>query len=447
MEPAAGIRMEPAGQPSSLAMAQLQIPGVPSLLLEVLADAAAGDRLALVGGAVRDLLLHRVHNDPWRGLPDLDLVVEPEGDEAAAPLLARRLAASGRLPLCTWSEHGAYGTVEIALQLSGGDGEAQAKAGVEPGGLTVLLDVATARREIYPVAGENPVVSFGSLEDDLARRDFTINAMALLLGDRLLLLDPHGGQRDLAQRLLRFLHPDSLRDDPSRLIRAARYQARLGFQLAPDSLDQVNSTLNRWPWPWRPGDPADQAPAALGTRLRMELELLLERERWPAALEALQGWGALVLLDAALQADRSWRRRLLWAERLGLPRIAAFLALADDPPALAARLQLPHRQQRLLAAFLTLRRQLADPAAPEPSTPSAWAEWLEAPGRPPECVALALAAALGPRRPLLRWWLRWRHLRAAISAKELIELGVPAGPALGERLRLLRAERLDQERL
>lgn len=441
------MRMEPAGQDSPQPIAQLQLPGVPPLLLTVLAEAAGSDRLALVGGAVRDLLLHRVHNDPWRGLPDLDLVVEGDGCEAAAPKLAQRLAGSGRLASCDWREHGAYGTVEITLQLDlAGEPAAAREGGGDAGSFIALLDVATARQEHYPLAAANPVVRFGSLDDDLARRDFTINAMALLLGERLVLLDPHGGQRDLQQRLLRFLHDASLRDDPTRLVRAARYQARLGFSLAPESRALVERTLQIWPWPWQPGDPPEQAPAALGTRLRMELQLLLERERWPAAMEALQGLGALALLDTTLQADPSWRRRLRWADRLGLPRIVALLAVADDPVAIAERLQLPDRQQRLLHGLQELRRRLAAPANADRRSPAAWTALFEAPGLPPETAALALAAAIGPRRPLLRWWLRWRHIRPALTAQALIDQGVAPGPELGRRLRRSRAERLEHER-
>jgi poly(A) polymerase len=418
------------------------LPGIPASLLEELVRAAGDDRLALVGGAVRDLLLHRVHNDPWRGVPDLDLVVEPSGAAVASLPPAHRLARSlcrllGPAVVTECREHGAFGTVELELLLAQG---------------SLLLDVATARRECYPVPAENPQVSFGCLEDDLARRDFTINAMALLLpGEPTpVLLDPHGGQADLEQRQLRFLHPGSVRDDPTRILRGARYAARLGFSLAPASLAQLRDTLARWPWLWRPGDPPASAPPALGTRLRMELDLLLERESWPLALSALQEWGALPLLDGALQADRGWRRRLAWAGRLGLPRMAALLVGAGDPLALAERLQLPHRQHRLLAHFLQLRDRLraaaVDPAADPRWLPSRWCALLEAPGISPDAVALALAAALGPRRPLLRWWLRWRHIRSPIAAEQLIAEGLRPGPVLGERLRQLRAERLDRER-
>ncbi|MBD2550362.1 CCA tRNA nucleotidyltransferase [Microcystis elabens FACHB-917] len=416
----------------------MDLPGVPPELLENLAAAAGTAPIALVGGAVRDLLLHRVHQDPWRGLPDLDLVVEgpPDAVASAAVRVARELESRSDGRLLAWREHGAYGTVELEMSMAGFG--------------TFRLDVATARRERYPVAAANPVVSFGSLIDDLARRDFSINAMALRLakdGEATppVLLDPHGGQADLRDRRLRFLHPASLRDDPTRLLRAARYAARLGFQLETESLVQAQQTLKDWPWPWRPGDPPERAPAALGTRLRKELELLLEREPWPQGLEALQGWGGLGLLDAALQVDGSWRRRLRWADRLGLPRLMALIAAADDPLRLALRLQLPHRQQQLLAGLKELRARLEEASAAD--SPLTWTARLEAHGLPAEAVALALAVGVEPRRPLLRWWLRWRRIGPAISARELIEAGAPAGPALGERLRRSRAGRLELERL
>ena len=433
----------------------VEIPGVPPLLLQALSAVGASQRLALVGGAVRDLLLHRVHNDPWRGLLDLDLVVEGPGS-ALVEQLEQELAVRGQPDAITSSQvHGAYGTVELELAV---------------GGQSLLLDLATARLETYPVPAENPQVRFGALEDDLARRDFTINAMALvfagLADGSQQLLDPHGGQGDLGRRLLRLLHPQSLRDDPTRLLRGARYAARLGFDLAPDSLSQATTTLAAWPWPWRFGDPPQQAPAALGTRLRMELELLLEREPWPQALAALQRWGALVLLDPLLQADSTWLCRLRWAQRLGLPLMVVLIAGASDPLALAERLQLPHGQHKLLASWLALRERLAEEvvagnvdgqgqsADPKGLDAARWCALLEVPGCAPEAVALGLAASAGGihpwrqwRRPLLRWWARWRHIQAPLQASDLIAQGVEPGPALGARLRQLRAEALAAERV
>lgn len=417
----------------------MQLPGVPPALLQQLVAAAGGRRLALVGGAVRDHLLHRLHNDPWRGLPDLDLVVEGTAEEIAAntppaPSLAaalRRALGPEGVPVIT--EHGGFGTVAVELHL--------------PDGGIWLLDLASARQEHYPEPAENPVVRLGRLEDDLARRDFSVNAIALLLdadGRGVHLLDPHGGQADLQTRRLRLLHPGSLRDDPTRLLRAARYAARLGLDLDAPSLVQVRSTLAIWPWSWRHGDPPSLAPPALGTRLRMELELLLEREPWRSALEMLQRWGGLRLLDDALQDDRDWPKRLHWAHKLGLQPSPALIIGGAYPLALAERLQLPHRQQHLLAQVLKLRCRLAE-VSPAPSCPSAWCALLENPGLAPEAVALALAAGSRPRGPLLRWLACWRHVKAPISASELmVQEGLQPGPRVGERLRQLRAEQLDQ---
>ena len=207
----------------------MEIPGVPPQLLQALSQAAdqgqgLSQRLALVGGAVRDLLLHRVHRDPWRGLLDLDLVVSdgpPELDHQppAAHRLALALQAQDPAALGYCHFHDAYGTVELELH-------------------GVLLDLATARCETYPEPGDNPLVTFGVLEDDLARRDFSVNSMALVLeGSSGQLLDPHGGLADLESRHLRFLHGCSVADDPTRLVRGARYGARLLprllFGLAP----------------------------------------------------------------------------------------------------------------------------------------------------------------------------------------------------------------------
>lgn len=434
--------------------AAMDLPGVPARLWPLLGACASvsGLRLALVGGAVRDWLLHRLHCHPWRGLVDLDLVIEvdhsrvEEGGKAAPAwqLVAALAALSGQVELSNVRPHGRYGTVELELTLLADPGVAAA---------VLLVDVASARQEQYPIPGENPVVRFGHLEDDLARRDVTINAMAVRLeSDEL--LDPYGGQADLAARQLRFLHDASLRDDPTRLIRAARYAARLQFSLDEGSRRQAAATMAVWPWPWRPGDSPDSAPPALGTRLRREMELLLERENWRVALRHLQDWGGLLLLDPLLQADSNWLRRLRWAERVGLPLLPALLAGAADPLALAERLQLPHRQHRLLAQHIELRRRLAIAACwpgggslvGGPALPSCWCALLEAPGVSADAVALALVSGDLPRRPLLRWWLRWRHLRSDVTAAELIAEGVLPGPLLGQRLAQRRSERLDRER-
>ena len=403
----------------------LDIPQSVLMALQEQARLQGGVRLALVGGAVRDALLHHKHHDPWRDLPDLDLVVEGSTEVFAQGLL-QRLGASRVQELRV---HGSFGTVELVL-----DG--------------VLLDLAQSRQESYPAPAENPVVEAGPLDLDLARRDFTVNAMALVMGSgdaEPELLDLHGGQDDLVARQLNFLHAGSVRDDPTRVLRAARYCARLGFCLGPTALHQVKSTVGLWPWAWRLGDPVVSVPPALGTRLRKELELLLYREPWAPALDMLRVWSAMSLLDPYLQTDCRLIRRLHQASRLGLPALVALVAAASDPCALALRLQIPCQQQRWLEALIELRRWILVEVLPQPWRswgPLEWTRRLEQDRWPAEVVALAVVDNLPCRRPLLRWWGRWRHVTASESAMDLIEQGMTPGPQLGEALRRSRDQAL-----
>ena len=403
----------------------MDLPGVPSSVLKALQGAARAlgvSRLALVGGVVRDQLLHQRCGRAWSGVPDLDWVVE--GDAAALVQELGRQLGSNRIS--DVQEHGAFGTV--AFQLDG-----------------ISLDLATAREEHYPAPAENPVVRAGTLQADLARRDFTINAMALDLvaGE---LIDLHHGQEDLAAGQLQFLHAGSVQDDPTRVFRAARYAARLGFQLAQESREQIRSTIDQWPWSWCQGDAALAAPPALATRLRMELERLLEREPWPQALDLLEQWKALPLLDPQLQNDSRRSLRLYWARRLGLPLMPAFLLGAADPVAVAQRLQIPGKQRQWLQQCGGLCDWLVDSSPPLNSSPSIWSTALEQLGCQPEAVALAVTLRPRQWKPLLRWWGRWRQIQATQTARDLIAAGWQPGPAIGEELRRQRSAAQDRSR-
>ena len=403
----------------------MDLPGVPIAVLDDLKAAAldAGmPRLALVGGVVRDWLLHRRHGRPWAGVPDLDWVVESEVARLASALQCR----FGSQRVTAVQEHGAFATV--ALKLDG-----------------IPLDLAMARQETYPAPAANPVVRAGTLQADLARRDFTINAMALdlLSGE---LIDLHHGEKDLESGQLRLLHGTSVQDDPTRAIRAARYAARLGFQLAEESREQIRSTVAKWPWAWRQGDAALSAPPALATRLRMELERLLEREPWPQALDLLEQWEALPLLDVQLQLDPRRTERLRWARRLGLPLMPALLLGAVDPVAVAQRLQIPSKQQQWLLQCGEIRHWLVDTPPSLQASPSSWSKALEQQGWLPEAVALAVTLRPQQWKPLLRWWGRWRRIQAPQTARDLIAAGWQPGPAIGEELRRQRSAAQDCSR-
>ncbi len=203
-----------------------------------------GVRALLVGGAVRDIYLCK---DSF----DIDVVVE-FGTEKLAAELQRTLA-------CDLLLHKTFGTAVLTL----------------PGG--EHIDLATARLETYPKPGSLPQVTFSSIENDLSRRDFTVNAMAAPLCGTGAILDPFGGMADLASGLLRVLHPASFQDDPTRIFRLARFACR-GMSVESMTTELVLRD-------------AAYASVISIERVREELLAILSEGRPSGALELLIKWG------------------------------------------------------------------------------------------------------------------------------------------------------------
>ncbi len=393
-------------------------------LLEIyrVASKAGINRLAIVGGAVRDSLLGNFKKYQSFEIPDIDLVVEG----SAIELVEALIKALGPSRLRNYQFFRAYNTAKINL-----DG--------------VPIDIATARKEIYSSPGENPQISISNLMHDLARRDFTINSIAVEIPTQKI-LDPYQGKVDLTRRELSLLHEKSVEEDPTRVIRGARYSARLNFELAPQTLSQVRKTIKLWPWNWHLEDPPNLAPPALSTRLRMELELLLEHEPWGIAIENLRSWGALVLLDSNLQTNPLLHRNLRWASKLSIPLLTVLVASAKDSVRLAQRLQLKEEQQqnikksRELESWLIANRS---EATLDRLSPSDWCKLLEQGSWDPSSIALTICISAPKWKYLLRWWGRWRHIKSPISAKELIQDGWMEGPEIGAELMRLRMEMIN----
>lgn len=344
-----------------------------------------------VGGVPRELLLGR---DPL----DLDLVVE--GDAAA---LAARIASrlGGEV-----AEHGRFGTARVVV------GEQS-------------LDIATARRESYAHPGALPDVRPATLAEDLGRRDFTVNAIAASLDEARFgdLTALPGALDDLAAGILRVLHPGAFRDDPTRLLRLARYQARLGFPPEPSTATLAHEAVA-----------GGALTTVSGGRIGAELRLLLTERDPLAALDASSGLGLVAAIDPAWSWDRETAERAL---RLLPPDARADLLLLGSlaaesaVPALAARLDALEleRAERdcvfAVADAASLARALG--AARRPSEIRGVVA-----GAPPEAVALA--GAFGAEEAAARWLGGLRLVRPALGGADLIAAGVPEGPAVGRGL-------------
>jgi tRNA nucleotidyltransferase (CCA-adding enzyme) len=348
-------------EPERLPALVAALPGI-----EALRRAAGATPVYLVGGSVRDLLL---------GMERADLDVAVEGDVAP---IAAGLGGEVR-------SHERFGTAAVRVD------------GLE-------LDLAATRAESYAHPGALPEVRAAAIAEDLARRDFSVNAMALALNGPGALLDPHGGVDDLRAGLLRVLHERSFADDPTRALRAARYAARHGFGLEHETARLIRD-------------------ADLGTvsddRVRAELLRLAAEPRARRAFELAAEWGLIVLAPGAGEL---------------LDGVAQVFDDADWA-------QVADRAQTLLAVATGRDQAVArELAAAHPVRPSEGVAL--AGGR--DALDLVIARALGAR------WLddyvsRWRKVSLAIDGAELLAAGVPEGPAVGRGLQAALRAKLDGE--
>ena len=362
---------------------------------------AAGIRLYLVGGSVRDALLARQ-------VLDLDLVTESPAD-LAAHVLAQALSAT------VWARS-QFGT----LKLNTG---------------RCTLDLATSRTEGYARPGALPSVRPGPIEADLWRRDFSINAMAVALwpSDFGTLLDPTGGRDDVQRRVVRALHSESFQDDATRILRAVRYASRLDFRLERRTLGWLKRDL-------------PYLDVISPVRLRHELERLFEEWDAPACLRLAYRLGVLSAVHPALghsairKAIRTSRR--VPPSTLGLLALLTYGCTAAEASGLPDRLGLTKAQRAVVQDTQRVKALEARVSRPGLS-PHEIAAVLR--GVAPKAVEAALLLA---KERLVRGRLRqfvdsWSRIRSNLTGRGLERLGVPSGPFMGKLLEELRDARID----
>ena len=354
----------------------------------------------LVGGPVRDAVLDVPAND-------LDFVFI--GD---APTLASDLAEElgGQVTV-----HPRFGTATVDI---GGD----------------RIDIVTARKEVYPFPGSLPEVSASSLEDDLARRDFSINAMALpLFGDSPEVIDPHGGLEGLAYRRVATLHPGSFTDDPSRMLRAVRYEQRLSLQISDTTLSEMQSALA-----------GRHADAVSGDRWRQEFQKIFEEPQAFKMLIRAIGLGVLAAVHPALSDSRPLG---ILAGEGGLAPSDFLAALAmplsaADGEGVSSRLNLPADWARVVRDTIVLQGILPEITGPSVS-PSKACSALEKLDADAIAAAARLTLDIQIASRLRRYLAVWRLVSPVLTGDDLLAMGVPPGSNVGEVLRELNSAKLD----
>ena len=371
-------------------------------------------RVCLVGGPVRDLLL---------GYPVNDLDFSVVGDAITlAKSLAEEVGATVRV-------HTRFGTASVSL------GNAH-------------IDLVTARRESYPMPGALPVVEPSSLEDDLSRRDFSINAMAILPEEQgPLLLDPTGGRQDLEQGLVRILHANSFRDDPTRLFRALRYEQRFNFALAGETGKEFHRAVE-----------SGCLGTVSGDRLRHELERIFTEEfpgrvlvravqsgLLPALSPGLYRLEFISRWDTTLSQEAEWNVAE-WKVNESLTWLAALAYPLTDGEAdvLIARLNMPMVWAKVVRDTLAVREAeewLSDITFP----PSEVCRTLDTLSKEALRLVAGVTESANVASRVREYLTNYQNTGTVLRGTDLIALGIPPGPEVGAVLSILREARLDGE--
>jgi tRNA nucleotidyltransferase (CCA-adding enzyme) len=414
-------------------------------VLQTIAAAAQerGWHLYLVGGAVRDLLLGQTSEKVM--LADIDLVVDgfyQTAQVGAGVELAEVIRA--RFPEVEMQTYGRFQTAALVWHKD-----------LDSPLASLMIDIATARTEFYPYPAANPEVEASSIQQDLYRRDFTINAMAVRLtspgtGQ---LLDYFGGLEDLHNKTVRVLHANSFIEDPTRIYRAVRFAVRLGFELDMQTKLYIHHAIESGIYAQMQRQ-VKRVPA-LQVRLKNELKYILEAQYWEPALHLLDQLGALQCIYSELamtpqlwhQLRRMsrWLGRFPWQHQCPPWQMRLEILLATIPPAqrgdIAAALQLPDSSIQRLGQLDELERHWLEQLKPALPVSRIYQELAQV-DRP----TLLLVSARHPRplgKLIWRYLTQWSQIAPFMDGHRLKRMGYKPGPQFRDMLEGVLAAQLD----
>ena len=404
-----------------------EIKELPNGILTILLDAAISvkiNSIAIVGGIVRDLITKSKNKDYEIIFNDLDIVIEGEATKYVQEL--KNILGPNRVKVIRNNK--AYKTLEITID-------------------SIKVDIASARKETYPIPGENPIVKLSTLKNDLIRRDFNINAMAIELKENKI-IDLFSGLDAISNMSIDFLHELSVLEDPTRIIRASRYSAKLGFNLSNKALRQIQNTINAWPWNWHIGDHPDLAPSALSIRLRMELELLFKSKDWESALKKLQKWGGMKIIDSKLQNDHSLAEKIFIAKNSNIEPLTALIYEAENPLYSSERFQLSVCQKEIIEGASRLNKYLKnimESNSYKKWSASKWTTALEEINIQESSFVLEICRENPLKKYLSSWLYNWKNITSPIKGDHLIAQGWESGEDLGIEIRRQRMKLIDEQ--
>ncbi len=377
-------------------------------------------RVAFVGGYLRDLLINKFHNKSYSEPVDIDLIIEGSSI-SLAKFIKKNIV---NVDLCLIKEFNLYNTVEIDIN-------------------DYKIDIASARKEIYSAPGLNPIVTKSTIEEDLKRRDFTINSIAFEVStDKI--YDLYGGISDIKSKKLNLLHSNSISDDPSRLIRCAKYASRLDFNISNNSLKQSQETVRQWPWEISETRQKMVFPPALGIRIRMELAEIYKHDNLNNVISIIHNWEIISILNENIKVDKRFLRGLNWIKKLNGNYMLYLLKDAEDLEKACQRFLVNSSEVKILEDYSNIKKILkTNQKKFMHFSPSSWTEFIEDRNLNDETVKLLICDGGPYWRNLFKWLFIYKFIKSKKDGETLKKEGWDPGKAMGKEIKRLRYLEID----
>ena len=372
-------------------------------------------KIAIIGGYIRDLLIKKIHNKEDFNLIDLDVVIE-----GSAISLAKFIKKNiNNVELCLIKEFDIYNTVELNIN-------------------NIKVDIASAREESYLAPGSNPSVKESTIKEDLKRRDFSINAIAFEIADKEI-YDSFQGINHIKDKELHLLHSNSIKDDPSRILRCAKYASRLNFEISETSLSQSQDFINKWPWEYSGNKSRLKFPPGISIRLRMELAEIFKYDDISKIIAFLYNWNVISLINKNIKVNNKFLRGLSWIKKLDGNLILYLLKNSDSLNEICDRFYINTKERKILDDYFKFKNILKiETDKYMKFSPSKWTKFIEGNHINVDTVKLLISDGGLFWRSFFKWLYIYRFIKSNKNGDELIREGWFKGKALGDELKRLR---------
>jgi len=384
-------------------------------------DLNNGIKIAFVGGYIRDLLINRIHKKASIKPLDIDIVTEGSSLDLAK-FIKKNIS---NVELCLIKEFEIYNTVELVIN-------------------DLKIDIASARKEIYESPGLNPTLQNTNIKEDLKRRDFSINAIAFEISMKEI-YDSFEGILHIKRKELHLLHENSIEDDPSRLIRCARYASRLGFTISSASLQQSKKIVHKWPWEDIQDDKKSKFPPGISIRIRMELSEIYKHDNLAKIISLLNDWELISILDKNIKFNNKFLRGLKWIKKLNGNFILYLIKDSENLELICQRFFINKKEKKILNDYLNIKNQLENEKEQFlDSSPSSWTEFIETNNLDEETVKLLICNGGLFWKPFFKWLFIYKFIKSKKNGELLKKEGWRPGKEMGDEIKRLRYLEIDK---